>query len=187
MRPVEHNCHGNQCLKHKNSLPRTVSEARETVSWAKNAPRKLSVLSRMHPRVEPDWTSLTLFKSKITFGVRKEHAMKCRQMPTTHPPSLSHIQRTGRTLGLAQQPFYYIWASGSSAHALSHSKAVCGLGHPGLLGTPPLQGPPHCSCTLFDNYYNCNGLCVFMLAQKNADFILAQLIYLIKTFREGNF
>lgn len=140
----------------------------------------------MQPKVGPDWTSCTLFKAKIIFGVRKEDAMKCKQTPT-HRPTPSHTQQTGGTVSLAQQSLYYVWPSASYAHALSHSKAVCGLGHSGLVGTPPLQGPPQCSCTLFDHYYNCNGLCVFMLAQKNADFIHAQLIYLIKIFREGNF
>lgn len=138
MMPPECNCHGNQYLKQKNSLPRTVSKARETVSWAADALRKLSVLSRMQPRVEPDWTSCTLFKAKIIFGVRKEDAMKCKQTSTTHPPTPSHTQQTGRTVGLAQQPLYCIWPSGSYAHALSHSKAVCGLGHSGLFGDSSL-------------------------------------------------
>lgn len=141
----------------------------------------------MQPRVEPDWTSCTLFKAKVIFGVRKEDALKCKQTPTTHPPTPSHTQQTGRTVGLAQQPLDCIWPSGSYAHALSHSKAVCGLGHSGLWGTPPLQGPPQRSCTLFDHYYNCNGLCVFMFAQKNADFIHAQLIYLIKNVQRREF
>lgn len=188
MRPPECNCHGNQCLKHKNSVPRTVREAREAVSWANNALRKLTILSRMQPKVEPDCTSSTLSKTKIIFGVRKEYVMKCKKTLTTHPPTFPITHSADRSYtGLAQQPRHCIWPSGSSAHTLSHSKTVCGLGHSRLWGTPPLQGPPHCSCTLFDNYYNCNGFCVFILAQKNANFIHAQLIYLIKMFREMEF
>lgn len=104
MRPPECNCHGNQCLKHKNSVLRTVGEAREAVGWANNALRKLTILSRMQPKVEPDCTSSTLSKTKIIFGVRKEYAMKCKKTLTTHPPSPSHIQQTGHTLVWRRSP-----------------------------------------------------------------------------------
>lgn len=143
MRPPECNCHGNQYLKHKNSVPRTVSEAGEAVSWANNALRKLSVLSRMQPKVEPDCTSSTLSKTKI-WG--EEGIFNEMHENTSHPPPTFPITHSADRpyTGLVKQPRHCIWPSESSAHTLSHSKAVCGLGHSRFWGTPPLQGPPHC-------------------------------------------
>lgn len=146
---------------------------------------------RMQPRDEPDYTSV--FKTTIIFGMWEESAMKCKQNtyhplpPTTHCPPQHTVSREAVRWVWSSSPSTVVWPSGSFAHALSNSKAACGLGNSGLWGTPPLQGSPHCSRTFLDNYYNWKGFFVFILAPKNAGFIHEQLIYSINIFRENSF
>lgn len=123
MRPPECNCHGNQCLKHKNSVLRTVGEAREAVGWANNALRKLTILSRMQPKVEPDCTSSTLSKTKIIFGVRKEYAMKCKKTPPTHLPHHTFSRQVIHWSG-AEAPILYLTIWIICTHPFSFQSCV---------------------------------------------------------------